>query len=76
MSTERFEFNLPVSKQKVVMRRSTLLDEVKNDDDFSVEDAKETLRPWALIGRTIVELGGKKGPLSGEDLIGLVLAMA
>ena len=71
MDTEKFEFTLPVSKQKIVMRRSTLFDEVKNDDDFSQEDAKESLRPWSLIGRTIVELGGKKGPLSGEDLIGL-----
>jgi phage FluMu protein gp41 len=71
MDNERFDFTLPVSKQKVVLRRSTLLDEVKNDEDFSAEEAKESLRPWNLIGRTIVELGGKKGPLSGEDLIGL-----
>lgn len=71
MNGEKFEFELPVSKQKVVMRRSTLLDEVVNDDEFSKEDAKESLRAWGLIGRTIVELGGKKGPFSGEDLVGL-----
>ncbi|MGD8719598.1 MAG: hypothetical protein PVH29_12360 [Candidatus Zixiibacteriota bacterium] len=71
MSTERFEFNLPVSKQKVVMRRSTLLDEFKNDEDYSEEGAKEALRPWGLIGRTIEELGGKKGPFEAEDIIGL-----
>jgi hypothetical protein len=71
MTNETFDFTLPVSKQKAVMRRSTLLDEVKNDEDFSAEDAKESLRPWSLIGRTIVELGGKKGPFKGEELIGL-----
>jgi len=71
MDAERFEFTLPVSKQKVVMRRSALMDEVVNDDEFSQEGAKEALRPWALIGRTIVQLGEKRGPLKGDELIGL-----
>lgn len=78
MTDDKFEFELPVSKQKVTMRRSTLMDEFVNDEEFlgsgggeSEEKPKAALQPWALIGRVITQLGTKKGPLKGEELLGL-----
>jgi len=79
VDTERFEFTLPVSKQQVVMRRSTLMDEFVIDEEYvggegvkeEREKPKAMLQPWALIGRVILQLGGKKGPLDAEELLGL-----
>lgn len=66
-----FTIKLPVSGQEVVLRRSTLLDEVINDREYAKEGADKMLQPWALIGRTVVTFDGKPGPMKAEDILGL-----
>jgi len=63
---KRFDFTLPITGQKGQLRFTT-----RNDRIIALEQAKgrsDDVLELTYLGRAIVELGGRQGPLSFDDL--------